>query len=64
MTDTEILLDDALLLVEQNFYFLHMGEFLGKLSKTEDLADRSLFVSKNTKMIKHITLMQRLFRSF
>ena len=46
MTDTEILLDDALLLVEQNFYFLHMGEFLGKLSKTEDLADRSLFVVK------------------
>ena len=27
MSDTEILLDDALLLVEQNFYFLHMGEF-------------------------------------
>lgn len=46
MTDTEILLDDALLLVEQNFYFLHMGEFLGKLTKTEDLSDRSLFVVK------------------
>lgn len=46
MNDTEILLDDALLLVEQNFYFLHMGEFLGKLSKTEDLSDRSLFVVK------------------
>lgn len=45
-TDIEILLDDALLLVEQNFYFLHMGEFLGKLTKTEDLHDRSLFVVK------------------
>ena len=46
MTDIEVLLDDALLLVEQNFYFLHMGEFLGKLSKTENLSDRSLFVVK------------------
>ncbi|MDD3344529.1 MAG: hypothetical protein PHR87_13255 [Sulfurospirillaceae bacterium] len=46
MTDTEVLLDDALLLVEQNFYFLHMGEFFGKLSKTEDFTDRSLFVVK------------------
>ncbi|KFL35075.1 hypothetical protein JU57_01900 [Sulfurospirillum sp. SCADC] len=46
MNDTDILLDDALLLVEQNFYFLHMGEFLGKLTKTEDLSDRSLFVVK------------------
>ena len=46
MNDTEILLEDALLLVEQNFYFLHMGEFLGKLTKTEDLVDRSLFVVK------------------
>lgn len=46
MSDTGILLDDALLLVEQNFYFLHMGEFLGRLSKTEDLSDRSLFVVK------------------
>lgn len=46
MSDTGILLDDALLLVEQNFYFLHMGEFLGRLSKTEDLSDQSLFVVK------------------
>lgn len=46
MSDNDILLDDALLLVEQNFYFLHMGEFLGKLSKTEDLVNRSLFVVK------------------
>ena len=46
VSDTDVLLDDALLLVEQNFYFLHMGEFLGKLTKTEDLSDRSLFVVK------------------
>ena len=46
MTDTDVLLDDALLLVEQNFYFLHMGEFFGKLSKTEDFTNRSLFVVK------------------
>ena len=46
MNDQEVLLDDALLLVEQNFYFLHMGEFFGKLSKTEDFTDRSLFVVK------------------
>jgi hypothetical protein len=46
LTDTETLLDDALLLVEQNFYFLHMGEFFGKLSKTENFTDRSLFVVK------------------
>lgn len=46
MTGTDILLDDALLLVEQNFYFLHMGEFFGKLSKTEDFTDRSMFVVK------------------
>ena len=46
MSDTDVLLDDALLLIEQNFYFLHMGEFLGKLAKTEDLSDRSLFMVK------------------
>ncbi|OHE07566.1 MAG: hypothetical protein A2329_04715, partial [Sulfurimonas sp. RIFOXYB2_FULL_37_5] len=46
MTDNETLLEDALLLVEQNFYFLHMGEFFSKLSKTEDFTDRSLFVVK------------------
>ena len=46
MTDNETLLEDALLLVEQNFYFLHMGEFFSKLSKTEDFTNRSLFVVK------------------
>lgn len=46
MSDQDILLDDALLLIEQNFYFLHMGEFFDKLSKTEDFTDRSLFVVK------------------
>ena len=46
MNDQDVLLDDALLLIEQNFYFLHMGEFFGKLSKTEDFTDRSLFVVK------------------
>ena len=46
MINEEILLDDTLLLVEQNFYFLNMGEFLGMLSKTEDLTNRSMFVVK------------------
>ena len=46
MSEQEVLLDDALLLIEQNFYFLHMGEFFGKLSKTENFTDRSLFVVK------------------
>jgi len=46
MINEKILLDDTLLLVEQNFYFLNMGEFLGMLSKTEDLTDRSMFVVK------------------
>ncbi len=46
MNEQEVLLDDALLLIEQNFYFLHMGEFFGKLSKTEDFTNRSLFVVK------------------
>lgn len=41
-----MLLEDTLLLVEQNFYFLNMGEFLGMLSKTEDLTNRSMFVVK------------------
>jgi hypothetical protein len=44
--DKETLVEDALLLVEQNFYFLHMGEFFSKLSKTEDFTDRSMFVVK------------------
>lgn len=46
MINEKILLEDTLLLVEQNFYFLNMGEFLGMLSKTEDLIDRSMFVVK------------------
>ena len=46
MIDEKILLEDTLLLVEQNFYFLNMGEFLGMLSKTENLTDRSMFVVK------------------
>ncbi len=46
MIDKDTLLEDTLLLVEQNFYFLNMGEFLGMLSKTEDLTDRSMFVVK------------------
>ncbi len=46
MMDEQTLLEDTLLLVEQNFYFLNMGEFLGKLAKTEELTSRSLFVVK------------------
>ena len=41
-----VLLDDALLLVEQNFYFLHVGEFFGDLSKKEDLSNRDLRVKR------------------
>ncbi len=41
-----VLLDDALLLVEQNFYFLHVGEFFGNLSKKEDLAKKELAVKR------------------
>ena len=41
-----VLLDDALLLVEQNFYFLHVGEFFGNLSKKEDLTNRDLSVKR------------------
>ena len=41
------LLDDALLLVEQNFYFLHVGEFFGDLSKKEELSNRDLCIKKN-----------------
>jgi len=40
-----ILLDDALLLVEQNFYFLHVGEFFGTLAKKEKLSDFDIDVS-------------------
>jgi len=41
------LLDDALLLVEQNFYFLHVGEFFGALSKKEDFTKRDLNIKKS-----------------
>jgi hypothetical protein len=41
-----VLLDDALLLVEQNFYFLHVGEFFGDLSKKEDLSQKKLHVKR------------------
>ena len=41
-----VLLDDALLLVEQNFYFLHVGEFFGDLSKKEDLTNKDLRVKR------------------
>ncbi len=42
-----ILLEDALLLVEQNFYFLHVGEFFGELSKKEDLSNRPLEIKRD-----------------
>lgn len=41
-----VLLDDALLLVEQNFYFLHVGEFFGDLSKKEKLTNRDLNIKR------------------
>lgn len=41
-----VLLDDALLLVEQNFYFLHVGEFFGELSKKENLSEIDLSVTR------------------
>ncbi len=41
-----ILLDDALLLVEQNFYFLHVGEFFGNLSKKENLTNKELRIKR------------------
>ncbi|MBL0687028.1 MAG: hypothetical protein JJV95_06990 [Sulfurospirillum sp.] len=43
----QILLDDALLLVEQNFYFLHLGEFFGTLSKKEKLVNKNLNIKRN-----------------
>ena len=36
--DHETLLDDALLLVEQNFYFLHAGAFFDAVSRQTDLS--------------------------
>lgn len=42
---TEQLLEDALLLVEQNFYFLHAGQFFGKLAKSAEFDSALLEVS-------------------
>ena len=39
MSDKIQLIDDALLLVEQNFYFLHAGEFFAAWSRRENLSD-------------------------
>lgn len=39
------LLEDALLLVEQNFYFLHAGQFFGKLAKEAQFDESLLDVS-------------------
>jgi hypothetical protein len=39
------LLEDALLLVEQNFYFLHAGQFFGKLAKEAEFDESLLDVS-------------------
>lgn len=36
--DTDTLMEDALLLVEQNFYFLHAGEFFDTVSRQTDLS--------------------------
>jgi len=41
-----ILLEDALLLIEQNFYFLHVGEFFGDLSKKEELTNKNLEIKR------------------
>ena len=38
------LLEDALLLVEQNFYFLSAGQFFGKLAKTVDFSEEDMSV--------------------
>ncbi|MDR0467309.1 MAG: hypothetical protein LBG67_00485 [Campylobacteraceae bacterium] len=40
MEDIDELIEDALLLVEQNFYFLHVGEFFAKLIKKEDFSHK------------------------
>lgn len=42
----KVLLEDALLLVEQNFYFLHVGEFFGTLAKNETLTNFDLDISR------------------
>jgi len=36
--DTQELVNDALLLIEQNFYFLHAGEFFDAVSRRSDLS--------------------------
>ncbi len=36
--NTETLVEDALLLIEQNFYFLHAGEFFDAVSRHTDLS--------------------------
>lgn len=41
-----VLLEDALLLVEQNFFFLHVGEYFSALSKHEDLSQKPLQVQR------------------
>jgi len=51
-----ILLEDALLLVEQNFYFLHVGEFFGTISKKENLSDRDLNITRNFENSKSYSL--------
>lgn len=40
------LLDDALLLIDQNFYFLHVGEFFGTLAKQKPLFGLDLRVNR------------------
>lgn len=50
--DNQVLIDDALLLVEQNFYFLHVGKFFDKLSKTEELYNKKLPVKKVVNQIQ------------
>jgi len=41
-----VLLEDALLLIEQNFYFLHVGEFFGNLSKEQELANSDMDIKR------------------
>ncbi len=47
-----ILLEDALLLVEQNFYFLHVGEFFAELSKQEDFSTKELSIKREFEDLK------------
>ncbi|MDA3909228.1 MAG: hypothetical protein PF437_09065 [Sulfurimonas sp.] len=41
-----VLLEDALLLIEQNFYFLHGGEFFGDISKREDFSQSNFNIKR------------------